>query len=671
MKNKFKKLTSINPVLFLLGSLLLMMYIYLCFAYNLQFYTEDERYLQWDMTNLTSLYQWNMTNYRISSSFGNYLYYPLKYILDMGSSALGLKIIPMMLSKLVHSLMVFAGWIWFIVEAGKILNKRWGLSPFTSILCFIFTAMLPMNIFLVKTNNYDSIYNILCLIGILYFFRYVKSYSLREIGFSFLLFALAMQEKFAAYPVFIVFFVLVPFWVTEEKFSDHFKLVAAVLSGVIAGSLLPSFLRLVSELLWAQDSSIISVHLSQYKPFVTFSTPLGTAKHFIGIGSDFFVWIMAHSFFVHMAGFLIWYGAIILIKRKIDFSWVGKNKNVWVILAGAVQLLFLLWAFASIWYPIPESGIFPFDTPPEGTYLPPHLSDSHPTFYYGTSHFGYILIRMMQTIGFFKSMLYSPVLLFLIMGPVCTFLSIRKKDLRLKSMAATSVLIFNLTMALVILVNATGVPFGGRYANIYLTLLGLSAFFNFLFVLLFFVGIETVNKNKMLPAAIFVLMIICMAELLPYGPSYQVFGNWFYPTSGCGGWGEPTSALVQASRKDAFLKQAIGRTYTTYTGLAIEKPFFTPLINLRLVQSQSGKNFGKRRAIQYLLAEGTAIAQNPWLKKVLGKAQEIDGAVVWKWACRGEASAWLIDLYKLGLNDFQDRLDVDKVERHYLGEWFF
>ena len=174
MKRFIKRFPSFNSAWFLICAALLGLYFYLCFAYNLQFYTEDERYIQFDMTNLASLYQWGMTNYRVSASLGCFIYYPLNFILKIVSGGnLEFLIIPMMLSKLVHSIMVFLGWLWFIYEAGRLLYKRWEITPWSALLCLLFTAMLPVNIFLVKTNNYDSIYNILCLIGGLYFYKYI------------------------------------------------------------------------------------------------------------------------------------------------------------------------------------------------------------------------------------------------------------------------------------------------------------------------------------------------------------------------------------------------------------------------------------------------------------------------------------------------------------------
>lgn len=679
MKTVINRLGKIDPVAVLIWSLVLGGFGYLCFAYNLQFYTEDERYVQMDMTRLESLYQWGMTNYRISSSFGNFLYYPLMSILEMVSRGVSffsggtseLKLVPMMLSKLVHSILVFAGWIWFSLEAGRLLEKRWGLSRLTSVLCLLFTAMLPLNIFLVKTNNYDSIYAILCLVGIIWFYDYSITNNLKKLGFSFLLFALAMQEKFAAYPFFALFFALAPFFMKGSKVSDYAKAVVIVLFAVTIGSLFPSFLRFVSELIWASDPAIAYEHISKYQPFLTFLQPLGTARHFIGIDSVLFNWIMNHSFEVHLLGFAGWSAGVAVLRQKIDCSALNKHETIWVVIGGSVQVLFLLWAFAALWYSVPQSGKFPFDTPPPGTYVPPHLSDSHATFYYGTSHAEYIFIRLMQTIGFFKPMVYSPMLILIALGPVFTFLSLGLKDIRLKSMSVLSMVVFNATMVLVVVVNATGVPFGGRYTNIYLTLLGVSAFIYFIIIAVYVKGLEFFNRTKTIAAVAAVILVFSVAEILPYGSSFQVFGNWFYPKAGQGGWGEPTSALVQASRKDPFLKQALGKTYTTYTGLAIEKPFLTPLINLRLIRSRSEKNYGKLREIRYLLAEGTAVGQNPWLKNVLDVAKGVDGAIVWKWERQGVVSAWLIDLYPLNFYDFKDRLNLDECERHYRGEWFF
>ena len=66
----------------LLAFSVLMLYLYLCLSYNLQFYTEDEKYVQIDMTNLASLSQWKMGNYRLSSAFGAFIYYPLLTCLE-------------------------------------------------------------------------------------------------------------------------------------------------------------------------------------------------------------------------------------------------------------------------------------------------------------------------------------------------------------------------------------------------------------------------------------------------------------------------------------------------------------------------------------------------------------------------------------------------------------
>ncbi len=674
-----KKLPRFNPVWFSLCTALLMLYFYLCFAYNLQFYTEDERYIQFDMTNLVSLYQWGMTNYRVSSSLGCFIYYPLLLVMNVVSGMasylsggeLELLIIPMMLSKLSHSILVFAGWLWLAFETGRILNKKWEITPWIGLLCLLFTALLPVNIFLAKTNNYDSIYNIFCLVAATYFYRYMLSNNKKELGIVFFLFALAMQEKFAAYPIFMVFLLFTPFFMETGKHSSRIKDFSIIISAIIVGSLLPTVLRLFAELLWAPDSTIVYKHLSQYKPFLTFPKALGTAKHFLGMDGSIFSTIVKYAFVLHILGFGLWTFCIQIIRQKIDFSKLKDKRNLWITLAGIVQAIFIIWAFASVWYTVPESGKYPFDTPPAGTYLPPHLTDSHPTFYYGANHFEYVFIRLIQTIGFFKPMVYSPMLILLLFGPVITFFSLRMKDDKSKSIALFSVVLFNMTMILVVLVNLAGVPFGGRYANIYVTLLGISSFLNLLFITLLFSRVKRINDNKVLTMIIITLSIIFMAELWPYGPSYQVFGNWFYPTSGCGGWGEPTSTLIQAARKDPFLKRALGRTYTTYTGLGIEKPFLTPLINLRLVRARSENNIGKRRDIQYLLAERTAIGQNPWLKNVRDVALTVEGAIVWEWTCRDLTAAWLIDLYKLGMLDFKNKIAVDKVERHYPGEWFF
>jgi hypothetical protein len=360
-----------------------------------------------------------------------------------------------------------------------------------------------------------------------------------------------------------------------------------------------------------------------------------------------------------------------VIRQKIDFSRLKEKKTLWVILAVSLQIIFLLWAFAPVWYNIPESGKYPFDTPPPGTYLPPHLSDSHPTFYYGANHFEYIFIRLMQTIGFFKPMLYSPALILLMTAPFILLFSLKRKKKQSQSIAILSVIIFDLAMILVVMVNLTGVPFGGRYANIYLTLLGISSFLNLLAILLLFFSLEKINNEKILSTVVIGITIVFMAELLPYGASYQVFGNWFYPAAGYGGWGEPSSALVQAAKKDPFLKQALGQTYTTHTGLAIAKPFFSSLINFRLIQSRVEERLGQRRSIRYMLAEASAIGQNPWLRKLKDLAETVDGAVVWKWERKGSTSAWLIDMYKLGLNNYENMVDPKKVERHYKGEWIF
>ncbi len=685
MKQFIKRLPRFNPVWFPICAALIGLYLYLCFAYNLQFYTEDGRYIQTDMTNLASLYQWGMTSYRVSSSLGCFIYYPLIYIMKIVSNILGslsggdlkLLIIPMMMSKLVHSMMVVAGWIWFAFEAGKLLYKRWEITPFFALLCFVFTAMLPVNIFLVKTNNYDSIYNILCLIGSIYFYRYIVFKNIKELASVFFLFAFAMQEKFAAYPIFMACFMAIPFFLNSYSDKSETKLILPVKEIIIitvsitAGSLMPSLLRFIAELLWAPESLVISKHFSQYQPFLTFPKALGTASHFTGIKSSLSSFIVQYAFVLHIIGFIVWTSLVVFIKQKIDSLKLKEKKMLWIILAVIFQILFLLWAFASVWYDVPESGKYPFDTPPSGTYLPPHLSDSHPTFYYGANHFEYIFIQLMQTIGFFKPMLYSPVLILLITAPFVLIFGMKRKEEKSQSIAMLSVIIFDLTMVLVVIVNLTGVPFGGRYTNIYLTLLGISSFLSLLAMLSLFSSLVKVDVKKILPAVTLTLCIIFMAELLPYGPSFQVFGNWIYPAKGCGGWGEPTSALVQAAREDPFLKQALGKTYTTYTGLAIEKPFFTPLINLRLIRSRSEGNIGKRRTIQYMLAEATAIGQNPWLKNVRDVAKTVDGAVVWEWACHGSTSAWLIDLYKLGLYDYAQKINPDKVERHYRGEWFF
>jgi len=72
-----------------------------------------------------------------------------------------------------------------------------------------------------------------------------------------------------------------------------------------------------------------------------------------------------------------------------------------------------------------------------------------------------------------------------------------------------------------------------------------------------------------------------------------------------------------------------------------------------------------------MLAEDSAVGQNPVLRQMLDAAKKVDGSIVWKWECRGSASAWLIDLYQIGVYDYEDKINADKFERHYPGEWFF
>lgn len=679
MKRIIHKIVHIDRTWLLVGALILSGYLYLCFAYNLQFYTEDERYVQLDMTNLASLYQWGMGNYRVSASFGCFIYYPLTAILNVVSGALvfllgsnyKLVLIPMMISKLSHSIMVVLGWFWFAFECGRLMQKKWQLPPWTGLLCFLFTAMLPINIFLVKTNNYDSIYNIFCLVAVIYFLRYHLYGKQFDLGTSFFLFAIALQEKFAAYPVFMVFLCLVPFFFKIEHNRVPVRQMAIVIGAITAGSLLPSIIRLLAEIFWAPDSSVFLKHLSQYDPFRSFSKSLGTGGHFLNIDSSFFTLIVKYAFPLHILGFGVWGGLIVWGRKKITIPVWQSGIPFGGIFAGIFQIFWLIWAFASVWYEVPETGRINFTEPLPGTYLPPHLSDSNAVFYQGAGHMEYIFIRLMNSVGFFKSMVYSPILILLVIGPVITFYSFRMKDENTISMARLSVIVFNLTMGLVVLVNFTGVPFGHRYTNIYLTLLGVSAFLNFLVVWRLFIEKFNLNKKKFFPGVVLLCSLFFILEIFPYGPSYQSFGNWFYPACSLAGWGEPTSLLVQAGRKDSFLKDAIGKTFTTYTGLAVERPFFTPLINLRLIRSRKEKTKGKRRVIRYLLAEKSVLGQNPWLKNVLAVAKTVDDSVVWKAQKNGCTSAWLIDLYKLGLYDYHEQLNLEKVERHYRGEWVF
>lgn len=677
--------------LYLIFALVIAAYLYFCMAYNLQFVTEDERYIQRDMTDLSSYYQWKMSSYRVSSSFGAYLYYPFKSLLEklsplvlsISDDQLKMHIVPLMLSKFVHSVMVIIGWLWFAIALGQMMTRHYVCPKGGGLLFLVWSVMLPLNIFLVKTNNYDSIYNIICLLGGIYYLNFIHTRHRKNLWVAFILLALSLQEKFAAFPIVFTLLVLSGFAIGsrngEKEKKQSFRATKdgmIVVCSVLIGTMLPTFLRFIAELFWMPANGIPGEQLFTFSAFSAFTKPLGTAFHFSGLDPAIIKKLFKYPFITVTLCLSVW---LFLANRIHQYVYQSRLENqirlqpkqkhiIWAFF----QMFVIVLAFATLWYTVPQSGVYPFETPPEGTYIPKSLTDSRvktATFYYGAGHTEYLLIKLITKIGFFKKGLYSLSLIFLLAGPLLNILAAFGKGTDGQKLLKLGNILFLICFLVVSGILLTGVKFGGRYTNIYLTLLGVVSACNLFYFIMIFLKGTSPNTEKTTLAVVVLFTVLSLAELIPYGPSYQAFGNVFYPVRMTGGWGEASSALLQAARRKPELKKYIGNTYTSYTGLAIEKPFFSPLINFRLIRSQ--RSPGAMRRIKYLLVERPALKQSPWLKKVLTTAQQTDDAIIWEWKYPKVASAWLIDLKKIGLTDFHRRIDPDKIERHYKGEWVF
>jgi len=141
----------------------------------------------------------------------------------------------------------------------------------------------------------------------------------------------------------------------------------------------------------------------------------------------------------------------------------------------------MLLVFSDLWYDIPQTGVYPSEVIPEGTFIPSKLTDSNVTFYHGAGRLEYMFINAVKTTDVFKSELYSTVIVLLIFGfflNTCTIVNKKNSDIRLL-ITASAICVMTLLLATVI--AGTGIPFGGRYANIFLTLLSLVSLLNLLF----------------------------------------------------------------------------------------------------------------------------------------------------------------------------------------------
>jgi hypothetical protein len=327
--------------------------------------------------------------------------------------------------------------------------------------------------------------------------------------------------------------------------------------------------------------------------------------------------------------------------------------------------------FSNEWYEVPETGVYPFDIPTEGTYVPKKLTDSQiatATFYYGVGQVEYLFIEFIGKMGVFTKKLYTPVLALLFAMPILNIVSaVRKKKEAPLLDAASGV--FIVTMMMVIVVISTGVSFSVRYANIYLCLVSVASYLTLLHLCFYSVNGGQTKKSAKIKIVMLCLSSFCLMELIPYGPSYQAFGNIFNPEKTIGGWGEASGALVQDGRRNEKIRDYVDKTFANYTGLGIETPFFSPLINLRLITSKTHP--GMLRKIEYFLIEKHALRQSTYLQELLEKAEKTPDAIVWEWIYPKEASAWLIDLEKIGVENFEKSLDTNTVERHYEGEWVF